>query len=513
MPNYLLGIDIGTSGSKVIIINELGEVLTSVTTGYPMYTPKPSWAEQNPEDWWEATIISLNKAIKLAGVSPKDIVGLGLTGQMHGLVILDNLGSVIRPCIMWNDQRTLKQCNSVTEKMGLSNIIRLTGNQILPGFTAPKIKWVQENEPNNYKKISKVLLPKDYIRYRLSGEFFSEVSDASGTSLFDVGQRRWSTEMLEAFEVSNTWLPTVTESQIASSTISAEAAEITGLIQGTPIVGGGGDQAAQAIGSGIVKSGDVSVTLGTSGVLFAASNSYLIHPDGLLHAFCHAIPGMWHLMGVMLSAAGSLRWYRDSIGEWEVYQASNSEKDVYDLLIERASKSSPGSEGLIFLPYLTGERTPYPNPNARGVFFGLSIRHRKEHLTRAVLEGVAFGLRDSLEMMKNLGIQINEVCASGGGAKSDFWLNIIANVFNTSLTTNKSVEGAAFGAALLAGIGTNVYHDVYEATDKTIKIEKSIKPDGLTEVYDDYYELYKALYRPLVPLFDLDSKLVEKYLV
>jgi xylulokinase len=508
---YLLGIDIGTSGSKALLINTAGKVVASQTTSYPMFTPRPLWAEQNPQDWWEATKTSIKGVLAEAGISASEIAGIGLTGQMHGLVLLDQTGAVIRPCIMWNDQRTMDQCKAVTEAVGLENVLRLTGNQILPGFTAPKIKWVQENEQENYGRIAKVLLPKDYIRYKLSGAFFSEVSDASGTALFDVGQRRWSAEMLEAFDVDRAWLPEVTESPVPSTTVSPEAAAQTGLKAGTPIVGGGGDQAAQAIGTGILREGEVSVTLGTSGVVFAASESYRVQPEGLLHAFCHAVPGMWHLMGVMLSAAGSFRWYRDTLGDFEVQQAAESGEDPYDVLTAAAAEAPAGSEGLIFLPYLTGERTPYPDPNARGVFFGLSLRHTKAHMTRSVLEGVTFGLRDSMELMQDLGVRIDAIRASGGGAKSPLWLNILANIFNTPILTNNAVEGAAFGAALLAGVGTGVYADVFAACDTVLQINKRIDPDDRVGVYQDFYELYHALYAPLHPLFDQDAALVDKH--
>ncbi len=406
MTTYLLGIDVGTTGGKALLVGVDGTVRASSTTEYPMSTPQPLWAEQNPADWWAATVTSIQRVLGESGVKPSQVAGVGLTGQMHGLVLLDVHGEVLRPCIMWNDQRTAAQCAAITQEVGAENVIRLTGNPVLPGFTAPKIAWVREHEPEVYERTAKVLLPKDYVRYRLTGGFFSEVSDASGTSLFDVGQRCWSEEMLEALDVPRRWLPEVTESPVASAHVSARAAGETGLLEGTPVVGGGGDQAAQAVGTGIIAEGVVSATLGTSGVVFAASETYRLEPEGKLHAFCHAVPGMWHLMGVMLSAAGSLRWYRDALGDWERAQASASGRDAYDLLTEAAAEVPPGCEGLLFLPYLSGERTPYSDPDARGVFFGLTLRHRKAHLTRAVLEGVTYGLRDSLELMRVLGLSI-----------------------------------------------------------------------------------------------------------
>jgi xylulokinase len=428
-------------------------------------------------------------------------VGVGLTGQMHGLVLLDGKGDVLRPCIMWNDQRTADQCAAITEKVGAKRLLDLTGNPVLPGFTAPKIVWVRENEPAAFANVAHVLLPKDYIRYRLTGEFFSEVSDASGSSLFDVGKRQWSGEMLAALDVPRAWLPEVTESPLASAKLSASAARETGLAAGTPVAGGGGDQAAQAVGSGIVQEGVVSVTLGTSGVVFATSDSYRIEPEGRLHAFCHAVPGKWHLMGVMLSAAGSFRWYRDTLGEAEVTRAKQQERDPYDLLTAAAASVPSGSEGLLFLPYLTGERTPYADPNARGVFFGLTLRHTKAHLTRAVLEGVTYGLRDSLELMRTLGISIDQVRASGGGARSELWRQILADVFGSEIVTLNVTQGAAYGAALLAGVGVGVYRDVPSACEQVIRLTGRTEPGPATSVYAAYYPRYRALYPALAAEF------------
>lgn len=512
MPNYLLGMDVGTSGCKTVLLDSSGKMIASDTQFYPMSTPKPSWAEQDPSDWWAAAVKSIRGVMDAAQISSKDIAAIGLTGQMHGLVILDQHGEVIRPCIMWNDQRTVKQCRSVTEQLGLKAVIKHTGNQILPGFTAPKIKWVAENEPENFSRIAKILLPKDFIRYKLSGAFASEVSDASGTSLFDVKNRRWSPEMLDVFGVDRAWLPEVTESPVVSAHVSQEAAEVTGLVEGTPIVGGAGDQAAQAVGAGILAEGDASVTLGTSGVVFSASDSYKADPQGVLHAFCHAVTNKWHLMGVMLSAAGSLRWFRDAIAEMEIQQASELGVDPYEILTEKAARVPPGSEGLIFLPYLTGERTPYPNPNARGVYFGLSLRHEKAHLVRALLEGVAYGLRDSLELMKGLGLDLNAIRASGGGARSDLWLQILANVFSKEILRSSSDGGAALGAAMIAGVGVGAFKDFQAAYQKTMGEREKIAPNQDQQLYEDFYQLYRSLYEPLKPLFDLDQSLVSKYL-
>jgi xylulokinase len=499
---YVLGIDVGTTGAKALLVNETGQVVASATTEVPMSTPQPLWAEQDPADWWAATVRSIRRALEAAGVEPGQVVGVGLTGQMHGLVLLDAHGEVLRSCIMWNDQRTAAQCAAITREVGAANVLRLTGNPVLPGFTAPKIAWVREHEADVHGKIAKVLLPKDYVRYRLTGGFFSEVSDASGTSLFDVGRRRWSDEMLQAVGVPRPWLPEVTESPVVSARVHPPAARQTGLLAGTPVVGGGGDQAAQAVGTGIVVEGVVSATIGTSGVVFAASDTYRVEPEGRLHAFCHAVPGMWHLMGVMLSAGGSFRWYRDALGGPEQAQASKEGRDPYDLLAEAAAQVPPGCEGLLFLPYLTGERTPYPDPNARGVFFGLTLRHGKAHLTRAVLEGVTYGLRDSLELMQALGLSIAQVRASGGGARSPLWCQILADVFDADIVTVNVTEGAAYGAALLAAVGAGVYGSVAEACRAAIRVAGSTSPGPAVPVYAEYYPRYRALYPALAPQFE-----------
>jgi len=419
--SYLLGLDVSTTGAKALIIDEAGNVAASVTTEYTLSTPRPLWSEQAPGDWWIGAYNSIQAALNKAGLTGNDIAGVGLTGQMHGLVMLDKAGQVLRPAILWNDQRTGAQCAEITDKVGgLDKLVELTGNAVLPGFTAPKIVWVRQNEPQVYDKTDHILLPKDYVRYRLTGEYATEVSDASGTSLLDVAQRRWSGPMLKALDIPPDWLPRCTESHEVSGKISASVAQITGLRPGTPVAGGGGDQAAQAVGSGIVSAGVISVTSGTSGVVFAHSDQFAVEAQGRLHAFCHAVPGKWHLMGVMLSAGGSLRWLRDSLGEPERATAALLGEDVYDLLTREASHAPLGSEGLVFLPYLTGERTPYPDPQARGAFVGLTVRHTKSHLIRAVLEGVSFGLRDSLELVRGLGVPIQQVRASGAVSWAGF---------------------------------------------------------------------------------------------
>ncbi len=495
---YLLGLDVGTSGAKALVIDGAGRVRASATAEYPMSTPRPLWAEQSPEDWWRASTAAIRAVLRKARARGADVAGVGLTGQMHGLVLLDRAGKVLRPCIMWNDQRTASQCAEITRRVGARRVIKLTGNPVLPGFTAPKIAWVKEHEPAVFRRSAKALLPKDYIRHRLTGEFFGEVSDASGTSLFDVGRRRWSDEMLAAVGVPRAWLPEITESPVASAKVSAAAAAVTGLAAGTPVVGGGGDQAAQAVGTGIVSEGAVSVTLGTSGVVFAASDEYRVEPRGLLHAFCHAVPGKWHLMGVMLSAGGSLRWYRDALCGEEKALASRRGRDPYELMLAGAAKVPAGSEGLVFLPYLTGERTPHPDPLARGAFVGLTLRHGKAHMTNAVLEGVAYGLADSLTLMRGLRLPVREIRASGGGARSPLWRQILADVFGAPVATVNSTDGAAYGAALLAGVGTGAWRSVEAAAANAVKVTGRTSVQKKTAaVYARHYPRYRALYPAL----------------
>jgi xylulokinase len=485
-----------------LLIDERGTVVAVVATEYPFETPHPLWSEQDAVLFWNGTVQSIRGVLEKSHVDARNIVAVGLTGQMHGATLLDAHGELLRPCILWNDQRTQKQCDEITARVGAERVLQLTGNPVLTGFTAPKILWVRENEPDIYRRVAHILLPKDYARYKLTGEFFSDVSDSSGTSLFDVGKRTWSDEMLRALDIPRAWMPEVTESPIVSAKISADAARATGLIAGTPVVGGGGDQAAGAVGTGIVRPGIVSATLGTSGVVFAQSDEYRIEPQGRLHAFCHAVPGKWHLMGVMLSAAGSFRWYRDALGAHEKEIAQQTKRDVYDVLTQDAATVPAGCEGLLFLPYLTGERTPYPDPNARGAFIGLTVRHTKAHLTRAVLEGVSFGLRDSLELMRALGITTTQVRASGGGARSALWRQILADVFDAEIVTVNITEGAAYGAALLAGVGAGIYRDVESACDAVIKTTSSDKPSDAKSIYAKQYLRYRALYPALKSEFE-----------
>jgi xylulokinase len=506
---YLLGIDIGTSGTKTLLIEETGRAIASATDTYPLSTPKPLWAEQNPEDWWQATVSTIRKVIKDSGVNPAEIKGIGLSGQMHGAVFLDDRNQVLRPSILWCDQRTGAECEWITRTIGRDKVVELTSNPVLTGFTAGKIVWLRNNEPEVYARTRKVLLPKDYIRFRLTGEFATEVSDASGTSLFNVTKRQWADEMLDGTGIPRDWMPSAYESPEVSGRITDEVAGLTGLKAGTPVVGGGGDQAAGAVGNGVVETGIISSTVGTSGVVFAFADKPVVDPGLRVHTFCHAVPGKWHVMGVQLSAGGSLRWYRDTFCQQEMADAQARGTEVYDTLSAQVAEVDPGCEGLVFLPYLTGERTPYPDPNARGVFFGITLRHDKRHFVRSVYEGVAYGLRDSFEILGEMQVPINQVRASGGGARSAVWRQIQADITGREHVLINVDEGPAFGVALLAGVGTGVYPSVEEACRSTIKVTSNTQPDmAAKSLYDRYYSVYRALYPAVKDQFAAVSGIV-----
>ncbi|MDX1992987.1 MAG: xylulokinase [bacterium] len=488
---YLLGLDISTTGAKALIIDERGQVVASYTTPQPISAPQPLWSEQNPHDWWSGIQESIRAALKSADLTGEAIACVGVTGQMHGLVLLDEAGNVLRPSILWNDQRTQAQCDEITEKIGFERLIQLTGNRALTGFTAPKILWVRQHEPDVYARAAHILLPKDYIRFMLTGDYAMDLSDAAGTSLLDVANRRWSGEVVDTLEIPAEWLPTLCEGTDVTGQVSAAGAEATGLKAGTPVVGGGGDQAAGAVGVGAVVPGVISLAVGTSGVVFAPLDHYAYEPNGSLHAFCHAAPHLWHFMGVMLSAAGSLQWYRDTLAPQE----------DFDALLAPAAEVAPGSEGLFFLPYLTGERTPHPDPLARGAFVGLTTRHTKAHMTRAVLEGVAFGLKDAFTLIAEAGLpeQI-QVRVSGGGARSRLWRQIMADILGAPLVSVSTTEGAAYGAALLAAVGAGIYPDVQTACAQTITTSDATEPKN-PDAYSKAYSQYRALYPALKDLF------------
>ncbi|MBP6471806.1 MAG: xylulokinase [Chloroflexi bacterium] len=489
---YFLGIDSSTTATKALLIDEAGSVIGVASSTYDYETPKPLWSEQQPMLWWTATVKSVRQVLTETGIDATAVSGIGLTGQMHGLVLLDAAGDVLRPAILWNDQRTGAECDEIRTIIGKQRLIDITGNDALTGFTAPKIVWVKNHEPDIYGRIAHILLPKDYVRYHLTGEFATDKAGGSGTQLFNVAQRNWSDEVATALGIDRDWLPQTFEGTAVTGTLTPAAAKITGLPAGIPVVGGGGDQAANAVGTGAVVDGVVALSLGTSGVVFVSSDKPVVEPDGRLHAFCHAAPGKWHLMGVMLSAAGSLRWFRDTAAPGMEFSD----------LIDAAGKVPAGCDGLFFLPYLTGERTPHPDPLARGAFVGLTVRHTRNHLTRAVLEGVAYGLHDSFALMKAAGItQINQVRISGGGAKSAFWRQILADVFQAELVTVNTAEGAAYGAALLAATGTGTFNSVEEACQATLKITGVTSPSDQSGIYQELYPLYRELYPALKPIF------------
>ena len=467
-----VGLDVGTTGVKAIAISRAGDVLARAEGGYPLSAPAPGYAEQDPEDWWRASEAAL------AAVGADRSAGIGLSGQMHGLVALDQDDSVIRPAILWNDQRTSAECEEIERRIGVERLIRLTGNRALTGFTAPKLLWLREHEPEAYGRIRHVLLPKDYVRLRLTGERATDVADASGTLLFDVAQRRWSDEVLDALEIPPEWLPEAIE----SPQISGRTAD------GIAVAAGAGDQAAGALGVGVAGPGALSVVLGTSGVVFAALPAYEPEPEGRLHVFCHAVPGTWHAMGVMLSAAGSLRWFRDAFAPTV----------AYDELLTEAAGVEPGAGGVLFLPYLSGERTPHADPRARAAFTGLGLEHGRAALVRAVLEGVAYAMRDSQELLQDLGVRAESGRVSGGGARSRLWLRIVSSTLGLPLELTAVEEGAAFGAALLGAVAAGAFSDVHEAIEACIRTRERIEPDpGWSRAYEAGYPRFRALYPSL----------------
>lgn len=494
-----LGIDIGTSGTKTLAMREDGAILASATVEYPLYSPKPGWSEQKPEDWWKASVKSVKQVMKAAKLKADDVGGIGLSGQMHGSVFLDKAGKVIRPALLWNDQRTAAECAEIEKRAGgRSKLIKMVANPALTGFTAPKILWLRNNEKKNFDKTVQVLLPKDYVRYQLTGEFATEVSDASGTLLLDVVKRKWSRPLLSKLDLDADLFPQMYESEDVTGGLNKAAAKAMGLNVGTPVVGGGGDQAASAIGNGIVRKGVVSATMGTSGVVFAHSDEVQVDPKGRLHTFCHAVRGKWHVMGCVLSAGGSLQWFRNQLCQEEIAAAKKKKIDPYELITKQADAAPAGSEGLFFLPYLTGERTPHADPNARGSWVGLSLRHGKGHLARAVMEGATFAMRDSLEIAKAMDIPVKEIRLSGGGARSQFWRQMQADIYGQPVVTINAEEGPAYGVALLAAAGTGAYKDVVEACKATISVVTKTKPvTSAKKTYNAAYPVYQNLYQSL----------------
>lgn len=495
---YVIGVDLGTSGTKTVLFSTDGQPIASKTIEYPLYQPQNGWAEQAPEDWWHAACGSMKEVISKSGINPKDIKGIGISGQMHGLVMLDKAGNVLRRSIIWCDQRTAAECDEITNKVGASRLIELTANPALTGFTASKILWVRNNEPEIYEKCAHILLPKDYVRYMLTGEFATEVSDASGMQLLDVPNRCWSDEVLSKLGIDKSLLAKVYESPEITGKVTAQAAELCGVPAGTPVVGGAGDNAAAAVGTGTVQDGIAFTTLGTSGVVFAHTNKLSIDPKGRVHTFCCAVPGAWHVMGVTQAAGLSLKWFRDNFCDAEMAAAKGMKKDPYYLMDKQAENIPIGAERLLYLPYLMGERTPHLDPNCRGAFIGLSAMHTRQHMLRAVMEGVVYSQRDSVEVLRGMGVKINDMLACGGGGTSPLWRQMLADVYGCPVKTVVSKEGPALGVAILASVGTGIYKSVQEACKEVIKTNPAQNPIAANSAeYEKFYKMYTELYPAL----------------
>jgi xylulokinase len=488
-----MGIDVGTGSTRTLLVDSGGRVLAGCTAPHEeIRMERPVWAEQRPENWWDASREAIAGALAQAGVSGTQVRGIGLSGQMHGLVILDDASQVIRPALIWCDQRSQPQVDAIVSTVGREDILRYTANPVLTGFTLPKLLWVRDNEPRLFARVRHLLLPKDYIRFRLTGEYATDVSDASGTSLFDVVHRRWSFEMVDRLGLYRAILPACYESSDITGRVTAEAAAVTGLAPGTPVAGGGGDQASSAVGNGIVEPGTVSCTLGTSGVVFAHMDNVAYDPAGRVHTFCHAVRGKWHVMGVTQGAGLSLQWFRNQL-------APGAE---YDALTTEAALSPTGSQGLFWLPYLMGERTPHLDATARGGWIGLTAKHQRADLIRSILEGVSFSQRDCLDLIEELGIVVRSVRVSGGGARSPFWRQLLANIFNKPVVTLETQEGSAYGAALLALAATGEYASVPEVCHAAIRETASVSPrPAEAKFYAQAHNIYQSLYPALKPFY------------
>jgi xylulokinase len=491
---FVLGIDVGTGGTRALIIDEKGRVVSSATEEHePFASPQIGWAEQQPEDWWRACGIAVRKALAGAKLSGEHIACVGFSGQMHGAVMLDQADRVVRPALIWCDVRTEKQCIDFTKKVGAERLIQLTCNPALPNFTLTKFLWVRENEPQNWSRVRSVMLPKDYVRFRLTGIRAIDVADASGTLLLDVANRRWSDKILEAAEIDSSLLPALYESPDVCAQVSAQGAAETGLKAGTPVVAGAGDQAAGATGMGIVTPGAVSATIGTSGVVFAATDHPALDAKGRLHTFCHAIPGRWHVMGVTQAAGLSLRWFRDRFGA-----GADDGRDPYERLTSDAARVAPGSDGLLWAPYLMGERTPHLDPNARGALIGLTASHTRDHIVRSILEGVAFSLRDSFTLFAEMGVPVKSIRLGGGGARSSLWRQIQADVYGHEVEIVEAEEGAAYGAAILAGVGAKIWSSVDDACNTAVRVAQRVAPKPevvkqMSATYAAYRRMYPAI--------------------
>jgi xylulokinase len=500
----LMGIDIGTSGCKTILIDDVGNVVDSVLDDYPLYALKHGWSEQHPQDWWRAVKNTIQKIVRNNQRQMNNLKGIGLSGQMHGLVALDRNNAVIRPSMLWNDQRTGPQCHEIYEKVGgIEGLLKYTNNRMLPGYTGGKILWIRENEPENYEKIQKFLNPKDYIRYCLTGEFATEVSDASGTGLFNVEARQWSWDLLSRLDIPHEWVPKCYESPEISGTIAEHIAAELGLPQHLPVVGGGGDAVIQTLGTGVTSSDVLTTTIGTAGIISTALEEFHANPEGKLQIFCNVMPDKWHVMGVTLAAGGSLRWGKEVFGHSEIEVAKLTGENVYAIISQEATQSKPGANNTIFLPYLVGERCPYADPKARGAFIGISLTNTKADFFRSILEGVIFSFRDVSEILNTFGKTFRHIRTSGGGAQSELWRQIHADIFKKDvLTVSGSREGTAYGAAMVAGVGLKVWTTFEEAAN-LLQVETKTEPiDDHYEVYDRLYRLYRSYYQILKPSFD-----------
>jgi len=497
--NVFLGIDIGTSGTKTLAMDAKGKILADAMQEYPCHAPKPLWSEQDPEDWWKATVKTVQQVMKKAKIKPASVKAIGLSGQMHGSVFLDKNDKVIRRAILWNDQRTAAECDEIEQRAGgRKKLIKMVANPAMTGFTAPKILWLRNNEPKHFDKTCKILLPKDEIRRRLTGEYATEVSDASGMLLLDVAKRKWSKRLLSALELDIDLFGKCYESEDVTGTLTSKAAELLGLTTDCVVVGGAGDCAAGAVGNGIVNRGVLSTSIGTSGVMFVHSDEVKIDPEGRVHTFCHAVRGKWHMMGVNLSAGGSLQWFRNELCKADVAKAKRAKKEIYDVLIDEAAQAPAGSEGLFFLPYLSGERTPHADPDARGCFVGITLAHGRGHMIRSILEGVTYSMRDSLAIIEGLGVPVRQIRASGGGSRSPFWRQIQADCFGRPVSTINTEEGPAYGVALLAAVGAGEYKNISEACKATISVvSKTPANRSAKKRYDKGFPVYQQLYQSL----------------
>jgi xylulokinase len=488
----VLGIDVSTTATKAILVDEAGTVAGIGVAEYGVSVPQPGWSEQDPALWWDATQQAIRAAREAAGIGPGEVAAIGLTGQMHGAVLLDGDGAVLRPAILWNDQRTAEECDLIRERIGFERLVAITGNDALTGFTAPKLLWVERHEPDVWERVAHVLLPKDYVRHRLTGDYAMDKADGSGTQLFELARRDWSPEVLAALEIDPALLPPTFEGPEPTGTLTGSAASAVGLVAGIPVVAGGGDQSANAVGVGAVSVGITALSLGTSGVVFSTTERPIYEPRGRVHAFCHAVPERWHMMSVMLSAAGSLRWFRDALAPGEPFGD----------LAASADGVAAASDSLFFLPYLTGERSPHPDPQARGAFVGLTAAHDRRHLTRAVLEGVAFGLRDGLDLMLSAGMaRPEQIRASGGGLASPTWRQILADVLDAELVAPSTTEGAAFGAAILAAVGAGWFADVAAATQALVRTSPVASPGPERVAYAEAHATFRELYPALRDFF------------